>query len=77
MDIPKFLATVAYFVTVAGKYVYFLHEIIYIIVIKVNICQEIPMKDCVLKAIKNHGNLLTTDIAIRSGVSKTMLARFL
>lgn len=76
MDIPNFLATVAKYATVVGKYVYFLHEIIYIIVIKVNICQEILMKDCVLKAIKNHGNLLTTDIAIRSGVSKTMLARY-
>ena len=76
MDIPKFLATVAKYATVVGKCVYFLHEIIYIIVIEVNICQEILMKDCVLKAIKNHGNLLTTDIAIRSGVSKTMLARY-
>ncbi len=76
MDIPKFLEIIAVFAVIIGKYVYFLHEIIYIIVIKVNIYRDIPMKDCVFKAIKRHGNLLTTDMAIRSGVSKTMLARY-
>ena len=40
MDILKLLETIAVFAVFVGKHVYFLHEIIYIIVIKVNICQE-------------------------------------
>lgn len=34
------------------------------------------MKDCILKAAKKHGNLLTTALAVRQGVSKTMLAKY-
>lgn len=55
---------------------YFLHEMIYIFVIKVNLHEGKNMKDCILKAAKKHGNLLTTALAVRQGVSKTMLAKY-
>lgn len=59
--------------------VYFLHEILYIFIIKVNLIEDNEdktMKESILKAAKKHGGLLTTALAIRQGVSKTMLAKY-
>jgi predicted transcriptional regulator of viral defense system len=56
--------------------VYFFNEIIYIFIIKVNQNEGKAMKDSIIKAAKRHGNLLTTALAVRQGVSKTMLAKY-
>lgn len=62
--------------------VYFLHEILYIFIIKVNLSgnkegnEDKAMKESILEAAKKHGGLLTTALATRQGVSKTMLAKY-
>ena len=57
------------------KLVYFLHEIIYTFVIKVNQCRQY-MKKIILEKAKKNGGLMTTTQAVSWGVSKTMLGKY-
>ena len=56
--------------------VYFLHEKMYIFVIKVNFRRGSIMKKAILDAAKRNGDMLTTAQAVRYGISKTMLAKY-
>lgn len=57
------------------KIVYFLHEIIYTFIIKVNQYRH-SMKNIILKKIEKNGGLMTTAQAVSWGVSKTMLGKY-
>ena len=58
-----------------AKVVYFLHEIIYIFIIKVNYGLE-NMNKSIPKIAKKNGGLMTTAQAVSGGLSKTMLGKY-